>query len=50
MLPLSAPGAGKEGGAGGVLEDLADTLAGEGGALDVVHRADLLADGHALLQ
>ena len=32
----------------GVLEDFADTLAGLGGAFEVVLCADLLRDGHAL--
>ena len=38
----------RERGAGGVLEHLAHALAGLGGALDVVLRADALCDGGAL--
>lgn len=38
----------KQGGAGGVLEDLSDAVVGFGGAFEVVSGADLLFDLFAL--
>jgi hypothetical protein len=48
VLVLPALASAEQGRPRGVLEHLAHTLAGLGGALEVVLCADLLRDGHAL--
>lgn len=48
VVLLATLGAREQGGAGSVLEDFADALAGLGGALEVVLGADLLCYGHTL--
>ena len=48
MALLAALAPGEEGGASRVLEDLTDTLASPGRALEVVPRADPLSHRHTL--
>jgi hypothetical protein len=48
LVALAAAGAGHEGGAGGVLKDLTDTVAGSGRALQILVGTDLLSNSLSL--
>jgi len=48
-MPLVTLGSAEESSAGGVLEDVTDTIAALGGTFEVLLGANLLRDSHALL-